>query len=373
MKIRVEKKRFLEMVTRGQALAERRTSMEVLSNLLLEAKDGRLNLFATDLEVSVTTSCPAEVEEPGRVAVDAKSIYQILRELSDDAPVVVTTKKNNWIDIEQLRSKFNIVGVAPEDYPIFPTFTTDDFEKISASILVEMVDKTIYSVSVDETRHHLTGVYLHKEEKPEGAIIRMVATDGHRLSFVEKNISTAAKSIPSEGVIVPRKGLSELRKLLEGHDEMADVAVEGSQLIVRFKDTLLMIRLIEGNFPDYRLLIPKTVKNHAKANRQELVSVLRRVSLLSNQKSKGVTMTFTDGNLNIASSSPELGDAKEDLPVNYEGTELKIGFNARYLLDVLNSMENPDVEIGVNDQVSPGVLRPESKNDYTCIVMPMRI
>jgi DNA polymerase-3 subunit beta len=202
----------------------------------------------------------------------------------------------------------------------------------------------------------------------------MVATDGHRLSVVDRQVEGAKDLLLNQGVIIPRKGLFEIRKVLESlHDETIEIAIEGPQLVFKHGTTVLMIRLIEGRYPNYQQFIPQKLKNFAHASREELISSLKRVSLLSNQKSKGVTLTLSKGAMKITSNHPELGDAKEELEVQYGGDEFKIGFNAKYILDILNSFDDDNVKIELNDQLSPGVIRPQNDSAYTCVVMPMRI
>lgn len=372
MKLSVEKKDFLNVIARAQNIVEKRNTMPILINVLLEAKDEVLRGFATDLEVSLTDEIPAKVKSPGRVAVNAKSLFEIIKELPE-GKIELERKDNNWLKITQNRAVFNIVGISPEEYPVFPTFTTHDFTKMSGDVFADMIEKTIYSVSSDSTRYHLNGVFLDVRNSGEGATYRMVATDGHRLSLIERQIPGANTKAASQGVIIPRKGLHEIRKLLETVEEDIEVAIEGAQLIVRYASTLLMVRLIEGKYPNYQQLIPQNLKEHFLVQRDALLSSLKRVSLLSNAKSKGVTFSLSAGKMEITSNNPELGDAKEEIEVEYKGKDMRIGFNARYVLDVLSSMQNEIVRMELNDQLSPGILRPHEDASYTCVVMPMRI
>lgn len=373
MKLRVEKKDLLNLIARSQNIIEKRNAMPILVNVLLDAQGSNVKIFATDLEVSLTDQAPAQVKEPGRVAVNAKSLFEIVKELPD-APIDLEKKENNWLKITQNRAVFNIVGMSPDEYPIFPTFTTREFLKIEPQVLGEMIEKTIYAVSMDETRYHLNGVFL--EAKTEGGelVYRMVATDGHRLSLIDKKVDNSVKSVNnSTGVIVPRKGLHEIRKLLDGVENSVEFAIEGAQLIVRSGTSLLMIRLIEGRYPNYQQLIPQNLREHLLVQREPLLASLKRVSLLSNAKSKGVTLTLSAGKMDITSNNPELGDAKEEIEVQYKGKEIKIGFNAKYILEVLTSMQDEVVRLDFNDQLSPGLIRPHNDTSYTCVVMPMRI
>lgn len=382
MKLTVEKKDLLNVIARAQNIVEKRNTMPILVNVLLEAKGEGLRGFATDLEVSLTDEIPASLKSPGRVAVNAKSLFEIIKELPE-GKIELERKDNNWLKITQNRAVFNIVGISPEEYPVFPTFTTQEFVKIDASVLSEMIEKTIYSVSTDETRYHLNGVYLEVRTEGDSATYRMVATDGHRLSLIDRKIAEAPtragerhpsqREPAAQGVIIPRKGLHEIRKLLDTVEETVEIAIEGAQLIVRNSTTVLMVRLIEGKYPNYTQLIPQNLKEHFLVQREALLSSLKRVSLLSNAKSKGVTFALQNGRMEITSNNPELGDAKEEIEVEYKGKDMRIGFNARYVLDVLASMHDDVVRVELNDQLSPGIVRPNADKSYTCVVMPMRI
>ncbi len=372
MKLTIEKNDLFSLVSRAQNIIEKRNTMPILVNVLFEAEGSALKIFATDLEVSLTDQCAARVHEPGRVAVNAKSLFEIVKELPDGA-IHLEKKENNWLKLTQHRSVFNIVGMSPEEYPVFPTFNTQEFMRIESDVLSEMIEKTIYSVSSDHTRYHLNGVFFEKQKEGDRSVYRMVATDGHRLSLVDRKTEGQIGSGADQGVIIPRKGLYEIRKLLETSEGNVEIAVEGSQLIVRKESSVLMIRLIEGKYPNYQQLIPQNLKELISVNREILLSSLKRVSLLSNQKSKGVTLALSNNKMEITSNNPELGDAKEELEVEYRGREMKIGFNARYILDVLGSMKDEMVQIELNDQLSPGLVRPHNDKSYTCVVMPMRI
>jgi DNA polymerase-3 subunit beta len=372
MKVTINKNDLLNLIGKTQNIVEKRNTMPILVNILLDAQKGRLKVFATNLEVSLTDEVAADVATPGKVAVSAKSLFDIVKEMPD-GPVQFIKQENNWLKITQGKSVFNIVGISPDEYPVFPSHTTKEFMEIEAKVLTDMIGKTIYSVSNDETRYHLNGVYFEKKlGGANGSSFLMVATDGHRLSLVNReNQGPDAKT--TEGVIIPRKGLSEIYKLIENVEGQFRMAIEGSQLIVVHGPTVLMVRLIEGKYPNYRQLIPQNLSEHVDVSRDALLSSLRRVSLLSNQKSKGVTLSFSNGKLEISSNNPELGDAKEELEIDYKGTGLKIGFNAKYMMDVLSSMDDDSISIDLKDQLSPGVMRPKADKNYTCVIMPMRI
>ncbi len=368
MKIEIQKKDLLNLIARTQNIVEKRNTMPVLVNVLLDASGQHLKAYATDLEVSLTDNVPAVVKEPGKVAVSAKSLFEITKELFD-GPAQLIKKDNNWLEIKQGKFLSKIVGVAAEEYPVFPTYNSENFSKIDASEFKHMIDKTIYSVSNDETRYHLNGVFFESVDKNN---ITMVATDGHRLSLIKKSFSGLSFN-EKVGVIIPKKGLFEIKKLIESSTEDVYVAVEGSQFILKSGSCVLMIRLIEGKYPNYLQFIPQKLAHKVVIPREHILSSLKRVSLFANQKSKAILLSFSLNRLEITSNNPELGDAKEELDIEYAGPDIKIGFNARYIEDVLKNIEQEKIEIELNDQTSPGVVKAQGKDNYINVVMPMRI
>lgn len=372
MKLEIEKRDLLNLIGKTQNVVEKRNTMPVLVNVLMDCNQGKLKIFATDLEVSLTDEALAKVQVAGKVAVSAKSLFDIVKELNEGS-ITLTKKENNWLEIKQGKYTSKLVGISAEEYPVFPVSKTQDYISVESSVLKEMIEKTVYSISNDETRYHLNGVFFEKFFKGNQTAFRMVATDGHRLSVIEKMTEVPANDGQPSSVIIPKKGVFEIRKMLETDSSNVEMAIEGSQLIVRSGSTLLMVRLIEGRYPNYQQLIPQKLTNHVLINRESFLSSLKRVSLLANQKSKGVTLTLAPGRMEISSNNPEMGDAKEEIEIGYKGQEMKIGFNAKYIQDVLSSITDESVDFEINDQLSPGLLRPHNDRSYTCVVMPMRI
>lgn len=368
MKVEIEKRELLNLIGKTQNIVEKRNTMPILVNILLEADQSVLRVFATDLEVSLTDQVKANVTQSGKVAVSAKKLFEITKELSD-GPIRLVKKENNWLQIEQGKYRSQLVGVSAEEYPIFPTTSSQSFLKIESNVLKEMIDKTIYSVSNDETRYHLNGVFF--EVQPNTGF-KMVATDGHRLSLISKNVE-GLKSAVSQGVIIPRKGLHEVKKILESHEGEVEIAIEGSQFILRTETTTLMIRLIEGKYPNYQQFIPTKLPQKIRIRRDLFLSAIKKVSMMANEKSKAVLLNVSKNRMEISSNNPELGDAKDEIEVGYEGNDIKVGFNARYIQDVLAAIQAEEIDFELNDQLSPGLMRPHADANYTCVVMPMRI
>lgn len=369
MKVHVEQHSLVNLLAKTQNIVEKKTTMPVLINVLLDASENKLNIFATDLEVSITDSVSCETIIPGKAVVNAKNFFEIIKELSGK-PIQLTKKENNWLEIKQDKHTSSLVGISSDEYPVFPTNLGNNFIKIQSSLLKDMINKTIYSISSDESRYHLNGVYL--EQKPDFSHI-MVATDGHRLSLINRHIPSVKNLIQNYGVIIPRKGLNEIKKLLETEENDFEFTIDGPQIIFRHECTLLMIRLVEGKYPSYQQFIPQELKYKICVNKEILLSSLKRVSLLANQKSKAVTFMISNGKIEITSNNPELGDAKEEIDVYFPEGELKVSFNSKYVIDILNAISEENVIFAMNDHLSPTVISPENDPKYLCVIMPMRI
>jgi len=363
-----------EDLTRGlylvQGVVERRSTVPILANVLFEPAEGGVSLTATDMEVGLRVRVPAEVKKKGAVTVNARKLYEISREVTAEE-LVLKASAAGWVDVLAGRSKFKVVSLDPKDFPQLPLGVESKGGvaiEIAAATLREMIDKTLFAVSTDETRFNLSGVLM---ESGEGEVLRMVATDGHRLAKIDRRVPGAKV----ERVIMPRKGLVEARKLLEEVDQ-GDVTLLMSPKDVRLSTPTVsfFMRLVEGEFPDYRQVIPGTVRAKARFNRDDLLAALRRISLLASERSRGVKLHLEKGRLEASASNPDQGEASEDIEISYGGESLTVGFNARYLLEVLGAHSEGDViELGLTDEVGPGVVTSTSDPEYTYVVMPMRL
>lgn len=369
MKFTVAKDTFLEALQKVQNVVEKKNTVQILSNILLASTKDTLSLTATDLEVGINVTLPIEKGIEGKVAVSAKNLLEIVKELPNK-PVTLSKKENNWVEISCQKSMFNLVGLGADEFPPLPSFDNKNYLTVNSAATREMVDRTLFSVSTDETRYHLNGVFV---EAVENNLLRMVSTDGHRLAFIDKELVLNGADQFKRGIIIPKKGLAELRRLLDDKAESFSMALDKGNLLVKLEDTLLFIRLIEGDYPDYEQVIPKKNDKRLTVSREEFLGSLRRVSLLANEKSRGVKLSLRENGLTITSSNPDLGDAKEELDAEYNQDPVEIGFNARYIIECLTILDSDKITIDLNDKLSPGLLRPAGKNDYTYIVMPMRI
>jgi DNA polymerase III subunit beta len=371
MEVTVRREDLVRGLYLVQGVVERRNTLPILSNVLIEPAGEGIALTATDMEVGLRGLVAAQVKKKGVVTLSARKLYEITREVTAEE-VVLKSVQAGWVEVLAGRSKFKIVSLDAKDFPQLPlggdgpqgsTFA------IAAGTLREMIDRTLFAVSSDETRFNLSGVFL---SNGDDGVLRMVATDGHRLALIDRRLPSAKIE---RGVIMPRKGLVEARKLLdEAEDAEVTMVVSPKDIRLVLRSVSFFMRLVEGEFPDYRQVIPGAPRVQARANRDDFLAALRRTSLLASERSRGVKLHLERGKLELSASNPDQGEASEEVDVQYTGEPLTIGFNARYLMDMLAVHAEGDViELGLTDEVGPGVVRGSQDPEYTYVVMPMRL
>lgn len=368
MKFSVKRTPLLEALQKTQSVVEKKNTVQILGNLLCSVKGNVLSICATDLEVGIKIQIPVEGFQEGKITIPAKNFLEIVRELPEKQ-IQISKKDNNWIEIVSGKSKFNVVGLPAEEFPSLPVFEDKTYMDTRSDALKGMIDRTEFAVSTDATRYHLNGVFF---EALENNIMRMTATDGHRLAFEDQEVFMKQPEL-KRGIIIPKKGLSELRKLLDQAGPTIGLAFERGYVFVRLESTYIFVRLIEGEYPDVKAVIPKNADKSFEVSRADFMSALRRVSLLAHEKSKGVKLQLQDQVLTIFSSNPDMGEAKEEIDVQYKGEGLEIAFNAKYLLDCLEVTDCDTMQFLFKDRLSPGILRGKNKQNHTYVIMPMRI
>jgi len=374
MKLTIQKTDLHRGLSRLQAVVEKRNSMPILANVLLSAsgrgEQGRLELVATDLEVGVRDVHTVLVQEAGSTTVSARKLFDIVRELPDDA-IDLQATTDARLQIRSGRIHFSLAGTAAEEYPSLPVFSADRLVSLQAAILSTMIERTMYAASVDETRYNLNGVYF--EVLRESGKIRMVATDGHRLALVDRAIGTEVEGLVGD-VIIPRKALAELRRLVDEEDaDQIELGFEGNSGLARKSSVTLLMRLIEGKFPNYQQVIPTHLDRQVTLPAEPLIHAVRRMALLSVERSHAIKLELSKGVLRLSSSNPDIGQAEEELDADYAGEDLAIAFNAKYLQESLAAFAAKEVRLSLHDASSPAILQPTDDADSLAVVMPMRL
>ena len=363
MKFSVSKEKLLEGLQTVQNVVSTRTTLPILSNVLLQASEGELRLTTTDLDVGVSGKVEAQIEKPGGTTLPARRLFNIVRELPV-ADIQIDVDSKNVASIRSGASFFKILGLPEEEFPPLPKFEKAKAFTLRQKELRDGLKKTSYAISTDETRYVLNGILCSFKENK----LTLVATDGRRLALVDIELEFPRSQ--EADIIVPTKAVTELQRLL-GDEGDVKMMVGENQVAFELNGTLLVSKLIEGNYPNYRQVIPAEAKERITFERETFLSSVHRVSLLSSEKSNSVKLVFSKNNIEIAANTPEVGEARESLPVQYKGKEFQIAFNPAFLMDPLRALPNDEVYLDLIDEMSPGVLKIQSPFLY--VLMPMRI
>lgn len=377
MEFTIEKSDLLKELNLVQGVVEKKNTIPILQNLLIESNGAdRISILGTDLDVSLRTGAAASVTDEGAVVVGARKLFDIVRSLPD-APIHFRQESNDWVTIECERSKFKVVGQAREHFPAVPEWTEAQY-RLPSDVLRTMINRTIFAITQEESRYTLNGAFF----RLHGPDVRMVATDGHRLAYVERGgLQTGTNGSSKEGdadevkALIPKKTLAELLRLAAEHDDLVEFARDENHLFFRFGGRVLVSRMLSGQFPNYELVMPKDNDRTVKVDGAVFQSAIRRVALMADERSHAIKFVFGSERLDITSQSSEVGEAKETLQTDYVGPDIQIGFNAQYLADFLNVAGDGSVSFEFKDGQSQAQLRPDAGDDYDYryVIMPMRL
>jgi DNA polymerase-3 subunit beta len=355
-----------------QGVVEKRSTIPILSNVLIKAADGRLQIAATDLDVTILSSCPAKVSDPGGVTIEARRFFDVIRSLPDDE-IKITLQENFSLLIESGTAKFRLLGLPAEDYPTLPSISTAESFSIPLDELKTMVSKVIFAITHEETRFQLNGALL----KVQPTKMEMVATDGHRMALINFPQNTAKKKGQELTILIPRKALQEILRLESADNGNVTFGVSENHLFFEAGDRRLLARMIDVNFPNYMEVIARDNDRQVLVDRERLLSTIRRVSLVANERTRAVRFDFAPGKLTVSSTNPELGDARETVPIDYAGAPFFVGLNAAYVTDFLSAVDSASVSLDLKDENSQCIGRPSGSEEipyeYLYVVMPMRI
>ena len=372
MKITVKKGDLLPVLAKIQGLTGRKTNLAITTNLLLKTIKSGISLSATDLETGFEGFYPAAVESEGIIAINARKFYEIVRDFPSE-DIDLNEIENHWIEIGNEHVEYHIVGMNPDDFPEIPKIEAVEFFDLDSQALTRMIERAvIVSGASDDKRAHIIGVFAERISEADQKIFRLVSTDGSRLSKVDYNFDKDAGLPAGSGVMIPKKGLVEVNKFLDS-DGSVQVGFKDNNLIIKKDSETLIIRLLEGTFPEYADIVLKTEGNDIYMDRQLFLMMLKRMSILSSDDYKGVIFNFSDDKLVITSTNPDIGESKEDMTIEFSGEPITVMFNPRFFIDTLSVVDDEKILISIVNEEKPCLIKGEKDQTYLSVIMPMRI
>ena len=371
MKFTVEKNNLFKSLSHVQSIVEKKNTLPILSNILLEAKNNSLILSATDMDISITDKIDCNIIEEGSTTVSAHTLYDIIRKLQDSSEIEIISNDGKIMSLRSGKSKFSLRCLPRDDFPIIEIDSLENELNMDSQDFLRLINKTRFAVSNEETRYFLNGIYFHKILEKEKSFLSIVATDGHRLAKFDFEIESSSKEIP--GVIIPKKTVNEIYKLLVDFDGSIKINLNSNKIVFYIGESILISKLIDGNFPDYKRVIPKDNNNILKVNRQEFSHAVDRVSTITSDKSPVIKFKLFNNLMNMSSVNSENGTATEDITTDYNGEEIEIGFNSKYILEMINNLDDSEIILNFKDSSSPVMAQELSNPSLVYVLMPMRV
>ena len=372
MEFDIKRKVFLEAVQKTLGIVERKTTMPILSNLLIRAGQGRITIVATDREIGLVADYEAQTTVPGDITVSAKKLHEMIRETQGETIHVVKNERNIVI-LTSGKVTYRIPGLSTEEYPAVVDDDEMPLYNIKASLIKEMIRKTSFAISTDDMRKNLSGVFLETEPSDESIGVRMVATDGHRLASMKGDAGDHTFLRLGKGVIVPRKGLGEIRRLLEDTPEEVKIGVRQGILVIKSDQVLLKVSLIDGEYPDYKRVIPSEKGVVVEMDKNQFLHSLRRMSVISSERYNGVIVTLSENKVVLNSTNPDVGEANDEIEAVYQGEERSVGYNVTYLAEAIEVIDEDRIELEIGAEMKPAIVRAVGNHCYFCIVMPLKL
>jgi len=375
LSINVSKEDFLPALNSLQSITGKKGTMAVLANVLIQTQDNFIEIIATDLEVGIKKSVAAEIINPGSITLPAKILYEIVKESGSDT-IKIEEKDKNWARIKAGSSMYNLAGTSSEEYPDFPEYNEETLVSLPCELIKELIDKTIISVAQErESNYTLTGILLEKEKNEEGrSLLKMVSSDGHRLSIMEKDLDNETDGIVLEkNTLIPKKGVSEIKKACEGQKNFS-MSSDKKQIVVKTKNSLMIVRLMNGEFPDYRSIVNVIEKkDFIEIERVGFLEALKRTNLFTEDTFNAIQLSVDENKLVLSSQNMDFGNAKDEMEIKYTGEPMELGFNCRYFIDTLQVMRSDTIKAYVNSDQSPCLIMGDDDQGFVSIIMPMKI
>lgn len=372
MKLTIERTALLTSLSHVQSVVERRNTIPILANILIDARDGFLGLTATDLDIAINEKVAANISNDGAITAPAHLLYDIIRKLPEGSQVELDYKSaEQRIYVRCGQSKFALACLPQDDFPVMETNQLPHNFTLPAAILKRLIDKTRFAISTEETRYYLNGIYLHTAETGGVPMLRAVATDGHRLARVETPIPSDAEGMP--GVIVPRKAVSEVLRLIDEREEDVSIALSETKICFSFGDTVLTSKLIDGTFPDYERVIPANNDKVLELDGKSFAQAVDRVSTVATEKTRAIKLSLSNDLITLSATGADAGSATEEVAASYHSGDMDIGFNSKYLLDITGQIDGENARFLFADSGSPTIVRDSADEGALYVLMPMRV
>ena len=371
MKFKISRSDFFKTLSHLQGIVDKKNSLPILANILIEAKDNQLILSSTDMDISIIEKVTCNVTENGATTINSQILYDIVRKIDDNSEIEIISNNGKLLTLRSEGSRFSLACLPKEDYPIIETDNSGIEIILNSKIFFKLIDKTKFAISNEETRYFLNGLYFNITNESNKNIVTLVGTDGHRLAKFSHEISEQIEQV--SGVIIPKKTIYELSKLLSEINNDVKISVSSNKIVFIIGNIIFISKLIDGSFPDYKRVIPNDNINILKIKREKLLSAVDRVSTIANEKSPVIKFKLLQNVLNLNTINNESSTASEDLKINYEGDEIEIGFNSKYIMDIVNNLDDEEISIKLKDSTSPVIAQENSNSDLVYVLMPMRV
>lgn len=372
MEFNIKRNTFLEGIQKTLSIVERKTTIPILNNILIRTVDNKIMIIATDREIGLISDYEAEILSEGEITLSARKIFEMIREIQGEI-INFQKEENNWINIMCGKVIYKIPGISTDDFPEVLDDEGVEFFKIKGGIIEEMIDKTFFAMSKEEMRSNLNGVFFKTEKVDSRCLTRMVSTDGHKLALV--NFDTGEKDFLdiSEGIIIPRKGVSEIKKIVEDEKDDIEIGVKKGICIFRKGNMVLKVSLIDSEYPDYKRVVPTDKGISVQLDRDQFLHSLRRMSVMSSEGYSGVKIKIVEDRMILNSTNPDVGEANEEIEILYKGEEFEISYNVNYLIDAIQVINGKEILFEMRTGLRPGIISEVGEDKYICIIMPLKM
>jgi DNA polymerase-3 subunit beta len=369
MEFKIARETFLDGIQKTLGIVEKKTTIPILNNVLLKAETNKIKIIATDREISLISDYEADVAEKGEITISAKKIYEMVREIQGE--IINFVQKNNIVKISCQRAFYKIPGLPAEDFPSIADDQDIPLFQVKGGVIKDLINKTSFAMATDETRKNLNGVLLEASMDGSSSILRMVATDGHRLAMSKSAALEIAIKI-GKGIIIPRKGLLEIKKIIDENEDVK-IGLHKNMFIVKTENTILKVGLVDADYPDYKKVIPTEKGISVTLEKESFLHALRRMSVVSSERYGGVILSFAKGKLTLNSTNLDVGEATEEIDIEYDGEVIDSGFNVNYLIDSISVINKDQINFEVGLGLKPSMIKQAEDDSYLCIIMPLKI